>query len=52
MNPDAPLCAKHWKFQADQATANRVSWYIPQMTVTKVDTDPQVVDFVSRIIPS
>lgn len=52
MNPDSPLCAKHWKFQADQATANRVSWYIPQMTVTKVDTDPQVVDFVSRIIPS
>jgi hypothetical protein len=52
MNPESPLCAKHWKFQADQATANRVSWYIPQMTVTKEDTDEQVVEFVSRIIPA
>lgn len=52
MNPDAPLCKNHWKFCANQVTANRNSWYIPQMTVTKVETDQDVIDFVSRILPS
>jgi len=52
MNPDAPLCNNLWKFCANQVTANRNSWYIPQMTVTKVETDQDVIDFVSRILPS
>ena len=52
MNPDSPLCKNHWKFQADQVTANRNSWYIPQITPTKAETDQDVIDFVSRILPS
>ena len=52
MNPDSPLCKNHWKFQADQVTANRNSWYIPQMTPTKAETDQDVIDFVSRILPA
>ena len=51
MNPDAPLCTNHWKFQADQVTANRNSWYIPQITPTKAETDKQVVEFIARLLP-